>query len=409
MTVPIFRKILVLILIFLISACGKKDFLSVLDIEDNTESAELIIRNRINLRANAPFYVLKKNTFLYTSACRYLPEAEDVRIKITDIVFPVLPYKEINKRFYAKDINGQRGWVDLYSGISLDYGEDLNLYFFSDARSQYYLSHYKENKGKVSDSYKVILYKNIIPMLLGNFKTPGWFYPDDYETALELAEHAVSISEDVDTFFYASTMHGNWRINEFVISQNLLSDAYHKTGDLYKAADIHNMLIRRYFWKRADNTQIGGLNSSVKLVRIYIDLMNSQKKTSEEYFKYRELIIKIILTMDDSLNFFTVMDREWNQTASEWMIDLLSRYLSDEEFIEICNIIIRRTKSIGYSDLVNIHKAIKLYEMGNQEEAMKIFTSTRPRHGLQKYLNLNDWISEKQIIPDSIIYQYERF
>ena len=35
--------------------------------------------------------------------------------------------------------------------------------------------------------------------------------------------------------------------------------------------------------------------------------------------------------------------------------------------------------------------------------------NTKSRIQYQRYLNLNDFISETLIIPDSIIYQYERF
>jgi len=136
-------------------------------------------------------------------------------------------------------------------------------------------------------------------------------------------------------------------------------------------------------------------------------LMN--KENVKEYAKYRELIISTMLTMDDKINFLTVMDNDWNQTASEWMIDILSRSIEADEFIRICDILRSKTNSDGYADLVNVHKAIKLYETGQKETAMKILVGTKSKIQFQRFLDLNDWISEKQIIPDSVIYQYERF
>ena len=133
------------------------------------------------------------------------------------------------------------------------------------------------------------------------------------------------------------------------------------------------------------------------------------KANVKEYTKFRELVISTMLTMDDKINFLTVMDNDWNQTASEWMIDILSRSIDADEFIRICDILRSKTNSVGYADLVNVHKAIKLYEIGQKETAMKILVGTKSKIQFQRYLDLNDWISEKQIIPDSVIYQYERF
>ncbi len=413
-TCKCFYSISLVLVLMIFQNCRKEVILPFLKkpdviISNNEVPNELILRNRINLKLNAPFYILKNNTFLYFHADSTNIKEYDVNLSISDVVFPVLPFKEINNKFYCETISGDRGWIDILSGISTDYSEDKNLYFFTDTKPQYYLSHYKENKGVVSSSYKIILYKNIIPMLLGNFQTSGWFYPVDIETALQLSEYAVEISNDSDTFFYASTMFDNWRINEKVISMNLLADCYHKKGELEKAAEIHNLLIKRYFWKRSDNTQIGGLNSTVKLAKIYIDLMLMNKENVKEYAKYRELIISTMLTMDDKINFLTVMDNDWNQTASEWMIDILSRSIEADEFIRICDILRSKTNSDGYADLVNVHKAIKLYETGQKETAMKILVGTKSKIQFQRFLDLNDWISEKQIIPDSVIYQYERF
>ena len=51
----------------------------------------------------------------------------------------------------------------------------------------------------------------------------------------------------------------------------------------------------------------------VKLLKVYIDMAKVATDVSEEK-KIRE-DIKLFLSMDDSKNFFTVMDNEWNQTA----------------------------------------------------------------------------------------------
>ena len=168
------------------------------------------------------------------------------------------------------------------------------------------------------------------------------------------------------------------------------------------------MNFRKYFWKRSDNTQIGGLNSMVKLLKVYIDMAKVATDVSEEK-KIREDIIKLFLSMDDSKNFFTVMDNEWNQTAAEWMITILENSFEPELFYEMSDIIRKRTDSIGLADLINVHKAISMYKNGSQEEAMHILVNTKSRIQYQRYLNLNDFISETLIIPDSIIYQYERF
>ena len=48
--------------------------------------------------------------------------------------------------------------------------EDLNLYYFSNAKPQYYESITKKPLGKFESIY-IDLLANIIPMLLGNFVT----------------------------------------------------------------------------------------------------------------------------------------------------------------------------------------------------------------------------------------------
>lgn len=376
----------------------------------NSVQTELVQKNTINAENGFPFYIIRNHVYLYQTPSHSVPFSHQlISLTTGDIVFPITPLKKINEYILVKTIHDETGWLNITNGIALDCDGDENLYFFSDKQPNYYLSVYRENNGEINDSYKIILYKNIIPMLLGNYTTDGWFFPVNPELAVDLAEHAVTIAKDQDTFFYATTMFDNWRINEYVIAMNLLADSYYKAGMLEKAAEIHKLLIKKYFWKRADNTQIGGLNSIVKLEKIYLDLMQQQEKYSDGYEQYKNLIIENILRMDDKVNYFTLMDNEWHLTAAEWLLNILQKQMSSQDFIGFCDILMQKTSSSGYADLVLVYKAIELYKSGEQEKAMAILTSIKAKDHMRVYLNINDWMSDKRIIPDSVIYQYDRF
>ena len=244
-------------------------------------------------------------------------------------------------------------------------------------------------------------------MLLGNYKSPAWFYPNDYKLALELSKLAVKYAKDQNTMFYAATMTGPWKVNEMVISLNLLADAYFKLGYYNQAIKTQTKLMRRYFWKRSGNTPISGLNSVVKLEKIYLDMMKYQKKDTIKYKKLSKKVIDTILLIDNDVNYFTVMDNEWHATAAEWLLDILKNNTDTDEFIVLCDRLMKQTKSIGYADFIAVYKALTLYQTGHEEIALSILSKIKPRHKFKRLLKINDWISDKGIIPEEILYKYK--
>ncbi len=411
-----FRFCIIPILIFIITSCNKGvDYLekykkpskTIQDILKEEKGYELLFKkNFINLKNGSPFYIITNNAILHLE----LPEnniivpSNYINLKFGDILFYVKGYEPKDKYFYVKTIDNIYGWVYNDSGICLETSEDSNLYFFS---KNYYLGRYINANRDIDDSNLVILIKNVVPMLLGNFETVGWFYPQDYELALELSLFAVSIAKDQDTFFYSASSY-DWRVNEVIVSNNLLADCYYKLGDYNKAIEIHEKLLKnQYFWKKSDNSIIGGLNSVVKLVKIYIDKLKMTKFGTKEYNILRDRIVELILIPGDQYSHFGVFDKKWKLTASEWLLDILKNNVTTEEFYIFCNMLQNKTISDGFSDLILVYKALALYKEGKEEEALQIFASLKPKKNFTRSLNIDDWLKENQIVPDSIIYQYD--
>lgn len=361
--------------------------------------------NLINLKNGYPFYVVRMEAPLLLnkpSNNMTLPD-EYITLNFGDIVFPLKEEQPSKYYFYVKTIDEKKGWIYSGFGISLNFDEDPDLYYFSNS---YYLQKYINLKGNIDNSSKIILIKNVVPLLLENFTAQGWFYPPDYHLALQLSEYSETIAEHKLTFFYASSSY-DWRVHEVVIAKNLLADSYQKLGFLTEAENIHKYLWRWYFWMRADNTQIGGINSIVKLEKIYLEQLSREKVGSKKYKEFQHKIIETILFIGDKYNKYTIMDPKWHLTAAEWVINILLRSLPREEFYEIARKISRRTISDGYKEMVNIYVAIEMYRDGKREEALKILTSIKPKKNFKPRLRINDWLSVNKIIPDSIIYQYK--
>lgn len=363
-------------------------------------------KNSINLKNGYPFYVITKNAILLLShpmnnstiPNNYIP------LKFGDILFPVKEYNPENKYFYVRTIDNIYGWIHSSFGISLDTSEDPDLYFFS---NNYYLKRYIDAKGNIDNSNLVILIKNIVPMLLDNFQTEGWFYPSNYELALDISLFGVTIAKDQDTLFHSASSY-DWSVNEVVVAKNLLADCYHKLKEYDKAIEIHEKLLKnQYFWKRSDNSQIGGLNSVVKLVKLYLDKLKMTRIGTREYNTLRDRIVELILIPGDNYSHFGIFDKKWKLTASEWLLDILKNSVSTEEFYTFCNMLEKKTISDGFSDLILVYRALALYKEGKQKEALDIFSSLKPKKNFTHSLNIDDWLKENQIVPDSIIYQYD--
>lgn len=400
--------------------------------------AEFYEQNYFNIMRAFPFYVVKQEAFLYLTKpgdSYSLPKDYKV-LSFGDILFPSSEKRCSKYFFYVKTIDDVYGWVHTESGISIDHTINEALRYFGE---EYYLKSFKDGgteisyslinsgsndgtgdavpasylkktlqlkKGQTSNSDKIVLIKNIVPLLLENFQVDGWFYPPDYDLALSLSRYAVSIAQNRDTFFYTTSTY-HWRYNEYVVSMNLLADSYHKLKYYQEAADIHNTLRARYFWQRSDNTKVGGLNSVVKLEKVYLDMIKQYENDSPEYRELRENIIDTILILGDNYNTMTIMDKKWHVTAAEWLLDILRTEVDGDDFYTFCNMIMARTTSEGYKDLVRIYKALELYDNGEKDKAMKIFSSIKPKNNFKMSLHINDWLSSKKIVPEYIIYQYK--
>lgn len=411
------NSILFLLLIFLIISCKnslKLEQISrykgpekrITDIIKEQEGIDRLYKNNlINLKNGYPFYIIRMNAplMLKKPSDNMIIPGEYEILEFGDAVFPLDEVNPTKYFFYVRTIDGIKGWIHTGFGISLNYDEDPNLYYFSDS---YYLQKYIDSSGKINNSSKVILAKNIVPILLENFSTQGWFYPPDYQLALRISKYAESIAEHKLTYFYASSSY-DWRVHEVVIAKNLLADSYQKLGFLDEAEEIHKYLWRWYFWMRADNTQIGGLNSIVKLEIIYLERLTKEKVGSKRYKELENKIIETVLFVGDKYNKYTIIDPRWHLTAAEWVINILLRSLPREEFYAIAKKIAKRTTSDGYKEMVNIYIAIEMYGEGKKEEALKILTSIKPKKNFKPRLRINDWLSVNKIIPDSIIYQYK--
>lgn len=408
-------RISIFLIPFLFVSCNKDDKDAILskyqrnnknkfiDLEsEKNVNDNLYERNLENINNGYPFYIIQRDAVLILDKPHYAIPNNYCTLKFGDVVYPLKESKHEKYFFYVKTIDGKYGWINSRFGISLNFDEDRNLYYFN---NEYYLKRYKESNGNSTGSDLVILAKNVVPMLLENFKTDGWFYPRDYNLAKILSEYALSISKDQDTLFLSASAY-DWRVNEVVIANNLLSDCYHKLKQYDDAIAIHEKLLKSYFWKRSDNSQISGLNSSVKLTKIYIDKLKDIKSGTSEYLLVQKKIIDTILITGDSYNIYTVMDKEWHLSAAEWLLVILQNNLSTDEFYIFCNLLMNKTISRGFSDLVLIYKALALYRDGKQEESVKILKSINSKDIHLRSGKIESWLTDNKIIPDSVIYQY---
>ena len=117
-------------------------------------------------------------------------------------------------------------------------------------------------------------------------------------------------------------------------------------------------------------------------------------------------MLDTILITGDSYSIFTVMDKEWHLTASEWLMVILQNNLTIEEFYQICDLLIKRTTSTGFADLVLIYKALSMYKNGEQDEALSIIKQINSKDIAFRSGKIENWIKDNNIIPESVIYQY---
>jgi len=384
----------------------KKSSISINEVVRAKDQYENLYKNNsINLKNGYPFYVLRNKFPLFLERPSEIGDVPKnyIFMNFGDILFPVKTDYDSEYYYFVKTINNEFGWINTGFGISLNYNEDENLYYFSD---KHYLKNYVLNKGDVIDSDKIVLIKNVVPMLLNNFQTDGWFYPTDYKLALELSKYGLNIATDQNTYFHVASAY-DWKVNEVIIIKNLIADSYQKLGFLDESIKIHESLIQsQNFWKRSDNSQIGGLNSIVKLEKILLDKLSLEKEETKEYDKIKKYIIDIILKMGDQYSHFGVLDKNWRYTASEWALDILRENVSSENFFNFCEILMKRTVSEGFADLVLVYKALELYKTGDQNKALEIFSSLKPKKKFTRSLNIDDWLSANQVAPESFIYQY---
>ena len=372
------------------------------------KTEELYRNNLINIKSNSPFYIIRLEAFLLQKkpSNHFGIPKDYIRLKFGDIVFPVKEDNPTKYFFYVKTIDNKYGWIYTEFGISLNFNEDQNLYFFSD---KYYLKRYIEANGNIGNSNKIILIKNIVPMLLDNYDTTGWFYPSDLQLALQLSLLSVDIAQNKRTYFHAASTLYDWPFNEVVITNNLLADCYQKLKFFDKAEKIHKFLIRWYFWRGSDNSPlIGGLTSIVKLEKIYIEQLKNEEVASSKYKQIQKKIIENILIIGNKYNKFPAWDKKWkNLTFAEWLLDILRSSVSRNEFYTFARKLVKKSESEGFSDMVNLYVAIEMYKDGKREEALKILTSYKPKHNFKPKLKINDWLSVNKIIPDAVIYQYK--
>ncbi len=368
---------------------------------------KLYKNNYINITNGLPFYIIRLEAPFYLTKPDGISLPNEYTIlKYGDIVFPVNDARQDKFYFFVKTVDNRYGWIFSGCGISLNLNNDPNLYFFGE---EYYLKFYKEANGNIDKSNKVILSKNIVPMLLGNFTTDGWFYPEDYELARQISEYTTTIIENKDTRFFAASIVHNWNYSEYMIAYNLLADCYVKLKMFDKAKEIHEYLVKKYFWQSYDNCPlIGGLNSIVKLEMIYLEELKREKIGSEKYKAIKEEIIKNILIVGDKYNDMPALDKRWpNLTFAEWLLDLLRRGVSRSEFYSFTNEIKLRTSSEGFADMVDVYIAVEKYREGKKEEALEFLRNYKPKNEYQSSVKINEWLSTNKIIPDSVIFQYK--
>jgi len=414
-----FKFLLNIFLIFLVISCSKKEGIDLLGKYKNPRlelagnanictNSELYQNNLINLKNNYPFYIIRLKAPLYLKKPgNYINiPAKYILLEFGDVLFPVKEKNPVKDFFYVKTIDNKYGWIQNNCGISINYDVDPDLYFFG---KYFYLKRYIESKGAIEDFNRIILAKNVVPMLLGNFKTNNWFYPIDYYLALDISKLCVNISKDEKIYFYAALSVSYRDIDEIIITYNLLADSYQKLKFYDKAEEIHKKIIRRYMWKESYNSEIGGLTSVIKLEQIYLEQMKDEEIGSLKYNYFKKMIIENILIVANEQKYYIwpAKDKKWKGLSfAEWLLDILRKSISREEFYIFCKQLLSRSTSDGFKDMTEFYVAIEMYKEGKKEEALQIINNYKPKNNFKVHLRMDDWLSSNKIIPDSIIYQY---
>ena len=378
------------------------------EIQSATKTDSLYDKNLINIKHNYPFYVVRQKAFLFLTKPEDEASMPDkyVLLSFGDVLFPVNENNPTKYFFYVRTADNNFGWIHSNFGISINFDDDQNLYYFN---NDYYIKEYLNADGGISNSKKLVLLSNVIPMLLGNYSTNGWFYPNDSDLALALSNYAVDIATDNQDFFYNAFSVQYWKSSEKVIAYNLLADCYQKLKNYDKAEETHNFLIKKYFWQKSDNSEFGGLTSIIKLHLMYIELLKNEKKGSDKYKNYKNKIIDNIINVvnDKGFNTMTSKDFKWRGlTIAEWVLNILMENVDKDEFYDICKTIISKTDSDGFIDFTNFYIALEKINEGKHDEAIEFLQNFKPKQDSSQVLRFNDWLSAKKILPDSIIYQY---
>ena len=375
---------------------------------NDSKTYEIYNKNFLNIKNNYPFFIIRQNAFLFLTKPADEASMPDQYLPLTfgDVLFPVSENNPTKYFFYVRTADNRYGWIHSDFGVSINFDDDQNLFYFN---YDYYIKEYLYSKGENNNSSKLVLLSNIIPMLLGNYSTAGWFYPVDVDFALKLSNYAVDISTDNQDIFYNAFSVQYWKSSEKVIAYNLLADCYQKMKLYDKAEDLHNFLIKRYFWQKSDNSEFGGLTSIIKLHLMYIEEIKKEKKGSDKYKFLKNKIIDNIINVvnDKGYNTMTSKDFKWRGlTFAEWVLNILMKNIDKEEFYDICGAIISKTDSDGFIDFTNFYIALEKINEGKEQEAMEFLKNYKPKQDSSQVLRFNDWLSAKKILPDSIIYQY---
>lgn len=422
-----FNLILIIFLMIIIISCNKKDLLEKYksytngtiefnNSNHNHEKSELYMNNLINLKSNYPFYIIRLKAPLYLKKpSNYINVPGEYKLlEFGDIVFPVEEKSPVQNYFYVKTIDNKYGWIHNNCGISVNYDADPDLCFFGykDGYKDYYLKRYIESNGYIDNSNRIILAKNIVPLLLGNLKINNWFYPLDYNLALDISKLCVNIAIDEKIYFYAASSVSYRKIDEIIIAYNLLADSYQKLKFYNKTEEIHDFLIKRYFWRESYNSEIGGLTSVIKLEQIYLEQIEDEIIDSTKYNYLKNKIIENILIVANEQKYYTwtSKDNKWKGLSfAEWLLDILRKSISRDEFYSICKTLSKKTSSEGFIDMIDFYVAIEMYREGRKKEALAIINNYKPKsdYNFKIQFKMNDWLSANKIIPDSIIYQYK--
>ena len=162
-------------------------------------------------------------------------------------------------------------------------------------------------------------------------------------------------------------------------------------------------------WKESYNSEIGGLTSVIKLEQIYLEQIKDEKIGSLKYNYFKNKIIEnvLIVANEQKYSIWPAKDKRWKGLSfAEWLLDILKRSVSREEFYNYCKILSNKTTSDGFKDMVDFYIAIEMYKEGKKEEALQFINDYKPKTDFKVHLRMNDWLSSNKIIPDSIIYQY---